>query len=102
VVSGFDLEEDAVISINSRLVRALRARRAEDRCDAAARRLYDAEGALHIARQSRVDSWVAAAYERLHAAILEHNAALAASTASVVSGPPAVGCHRAVSGRRAA
>lgn len=38
----------------------------------ARRRLYDAETALHAARQSGVDAWVAAAYDRLHDAILEH------------------------------
>lgn len=43
----------------------------------AATRLYDAEIALHIARQSGVDSWVAAAYDRLHVAIGEHRAAVA-------------------------
>jgi hypothetical protein len=41
----------------------------------AATRLYDAEVALHIARQTGVDSWVAAAYDRLHLAIDEHRAA---------------------------
>jgi hypothetical protein len=65
-----------MMSITSGFVSALRARRAEDACEAAARRLYDAEVALHIARQSRVESWIAAAYDRLHAAILEHSAAL--------------------------
>jgi hypothetical protein len=43
----------------------------------AASRLYDAEIALHVARQTGVDSWVAAAYERLHVAIGEHRAAVA-------------------------
>jgi hypothetical protein len=40
-----------------------------DRIDAAARRVYDAELALHAARQSGIDQWVAAASERLHAAL---------------------------------
>jgi hypothetical protein len=44
---------------------------------ATAVRLYDAEVALHIARQSQVDPWIAAAYGRLHQAIAEHNAAIA-------------------------
>jgi hypothetical protein len=44
--------------------------------DAAALRMYDAEFALHAARQTGVDSWIAAAYEKLHAAIAEHTAAL--------------------------
>ena len=65
-------------SIPSGFVAALRARMTEDPCEAAARRLYDAEVALHIARQTRVDAWIAAAYERLHAAIIEHSTALAA------------------------
>lgn len=42
---------------------------------AAERRLYDAETALHAARQSGVDAWVAAAYDRLHEAIIQHAAA---------------------------
>ncbi|HEV7206536.1 MAG TPA: hypothetical protein VGN18_18160 [Jatrophihabitans sp.] len=41
---------------------------------AAEQRLYDAETALHAARQSGVDAWVAAAYDRLHETILEHDA----------------------------
>jgi hypothetical protein len=41
----------------------------------AAQRLFDAEGALHIAHQTRVDSWIAAAYDRLHEAIMEYEAA---------------------------
>jgi hypothetical protein len=40
----------------------------------AARRLYDAEVALHIARQSGVDAWVKAAADRLHEAIISHRA----------------------------
>jgi len=50
-----------------------------DRLARAATRLYDAEVALHIARQSKVDAWVAAAYDRLHDAVREHRAALAAA-----------------------
>jgi hypothetical protein len=42
----------------------------------AARRLYDAEIALHIARQTRVDAWISAAYDRLHEAIAAHTAAV--------------------------
>jgi hypothetical protein len=44
--------------------------------DAAARRLYDAEAALHIARQTGVYAWIGAAYTRLHEAIADHIAAL--------------------------
>jgi hypothetical protein len=38
----------------------------------AANALYDAEVALHIARQTHVDEWIAAAADRLHEAILGH------------------------------
>lgn len=48
-----------------------------ERLSAATVRLYDAEVALHIARQSSVDHWIAAAYDRLHLALAEHAAALA-------------------------
>jgi hypothetical protein len=48
----------------------------ESPLDAAARRMYDAEVALHAARQAHVDEWVAAAYGRLHDAIEDHTAAL--------------------------
>lgn len=50
---------------------------AESRVRAAARRLYEAELAVHAARQSRVDRWVAAAMDRLHEAVVEHLAAMA-------------------------
>ena len=43
-----------------------------DRLAAAATRLYDAEVALHIARQTGIDSWVAAAYDRLHLAVEDY------------------------------
>jgi hypothetical protein len=52
--------------------------------DDAARRMYDAEVALHIARQAGVTAWISAAYDRLHEAIANHTAALTADTA-----PPA-------------
>ena len=48
--------------------------------DDAARRLYDAEVALHIARQAGVTAWIAAAYDRLHEAIANHTAALTVGT----------------------
>jgi hypothetical protein len=51
---------------------AARGPQAGDRVDAACRNLYDAECALHTAHQSHVDSWIAAAGERLHEAIAEH------------------------------
>ena len=40
----------------------------------AAQHLYDAEVALHIARQTGVDAWVKAAADRLHEAIITHQA----------------------------
>ena len=48
-------------------------------CELAARRMYDAEVALHYARQSHVDAWVEAAYRRLHDAIVAHSRALSAA-----------------------
>ena len=42
----------------------------------AAKRLYDAEAALHIARQTGVGSWISAAYDRLHEAVAGHTAAV--------------------------
>ena len=45
----------------------------------AARRLYDAEIALHIARQTGVGAWICAAYDRLHEAVVAHNAAITPS-----------------------
>ena len=50
----------------------------ETRVSVAARHVYDAECALHNARQSRVDSWIAAAADKLHQALVEHLAAVAA------------------------
>ena len=45
--------------------------------DAAARRLYDAEVALHIAHASHVDAWIKAASDRLHEAVVAHLSAVA-------------------------
>jgi hypothetical protein len=42
--------------------------------------LYDAECALHAAHQSGVEQWIAAAAEKLHAAVVEYLAAIAAQT----------------------
>jgi hypothetical protein len=47
-----------------------------DRVTAAAIRMYEAEFALHAARQTEVDAWIVAAYGKLHAAIADHTAAL--------------------------
>ena len=52
------------------------------RVNAAARRLYDAEWALHVARQTHVDAWIAVAYHTLHVAVAEHLAAIAEQRAS--------------------
>jgi hypothetical protein len=45
----------------------------------AARRLYEAEVALHDAHATQVDFWIAAAGDRLHEAIATYLAAVAAS-----------------------
>jgi hypothetical protein len=52
-------------------------RTAEDRVQLTARRMYEAEVALHAARQAHVDQWVAAAYDRLHEAVIDHRLAVA-------------------------
>lgn len=52
---------------------------ASERVSAAAIRMYDAEFALHAARQTEVDAWIVAAYSKLHAAITDHTAALTES-----------------------
>jgi hypothetical protein len=49
----------------------------EQRQQAAAGRLYDAECALHAAHQTHVDAWIAVASEGLHRAVAEHLAAVA-------------------------
>lgn len=41
----------------------------------AAAALYRAELALHVARQTEVDEWIGAAYDRLHVAVVELTAA---------------------------
>jgi hypothetical protein len=46
-----------------------------DRLAVAAAHMYAAEITLHAARQAGVDSWVVAAYAKLHDAIAEHTAA---------------------------
>ena len=42
----------------------------------AAVRMYDAEGALHLAHQAHIDAWVVAAYTQLHNAIAYRTACL--------------------------
>jgi hypothetical protein len=48
-----------------------------DRIVSAARHLYDAECALHVAHQTRVDAWVKAASDRLHDAVVSYLTAVA-------------------------
>ncbi|SOD75041.1 hypothetical protein SAMN05892883_4242 [Jatrophihabitans sp. GAS493] len=49
----------------------------------AAQRLYDAECALHIAHQTHVDPWIAAANDKLHEADIEYQHAVAESGSSL-------------------
>ena len=39
-------------------------------------RMYDAEGALHLAHQAHIDAWVVAAYTQLHKAFAYRTACL--------------------------
>ncbi|HEY2778990.1 MAG TPA: hypothetical protein VGI77_13920 [Gaiellaceae bacterium] len=48
-----------------------------DQVQTAASRLYDAETALHAARQTHVDAWIAAAGDRLHDAVAAYLSARA-------------------------
>lgn len=50
---------------------------ADARAAVAQQHMYEAEVTLHAARMADVDSWVAAAYDRLHAAIAEYCEAMA-------------------------
>jgi hypothetical protein len=65
----------------------------------AAKRLYDAEAALHIARQTGVGSWISAAYDRLHEAIAGHTAAVDALKGCNRAVPPAPPCPPPACGR---
>jgi len=56
---------------------------AEDRVSNAGLHLYEADFALHIARQSGIDAWVGAAYDKLHQAVLAYDAALAGRPRSI-------------------
>lgn len=51
----------------------------------AARRLAEAECALHAARQSHVDSWIRAASDKLHDAAVAYTAAVEASSRAAIS-----------------
>jgi len=59
---------------------------ADSRLEVAARRLYEAEVALHIAHQTREDAWISAAADKLHLAVVELRAAESAA------GRPAATC----------
>jgi len=43
--------------------------------DVAARKLYEAELAVHDAHQSQVDPWIRAAHDKLHTAVVSYVAA---------------------------
>jgi hypothetical protein len=58
--------------------RSDRAHRADRTGTDTARRLYEAECALHCAHQTGVDAWIAAASDRLHEAVCAHLRAPAA------------------------
>jgi hypothetical protein len=49
--------------------------------DAAARKLYEAELAVHDAHQSHIDQWICATHDRLHTAVVRYVAAQAAVSA---------------------
>jgi hypothetical protein len=49
--------------------------------EACACHLYDAECALHAAHQSGVEDWITAAADKLHQAVVDYLAAVAAATA---------------------
>jgi hypothetical protein len=49
--------------------------------DLAARKLYEAELAVHDAHQSQVDPWISAAHDKLHTAVVRYVAAQAAVAA---------------------
>lgn len=53
--------------------------------------LYDAECAVHAARQSHVSAWIAAAEAKLHEALVEHLAAVAAEQAACSISQPGRG-----------
>lgn len=53
---------------------AAEARSETDTLRIAQRLVYDAETTLHAARQSGIDSWVAAAYDRLHESLAAYAA----------------------------
>jgi hypothetical protein len=46
-------------------------------CAHAAEWMYEAEIALHAARQTHVDVWIGSAYDNLHRAVAAHRAAAA-------------------------
>ncbi len=65
----------------------------------AASHLYDAEVALHIARQTGVGSWISAACDRLHEAVEDHTAAVDALEGCNRAVPPAYRASRSPAAR---
>ena len=57
-----------------------------DAINRTAEEVYDAECALHAARQTHVDAWIAAAGDRLHEALVRYLAAIAAAPAGNAPG----------------
>lgn len=66
----------------------------ETRVLVAAQHLYEAECALHDAKQSQIDGWIAAAADKLHQSLVEHLAAMA--SAAMTPGTPRPGPTRAI------
>ena len=56
----------------------LTGRPGDEHVQMAACRLYDAECALHAARQSHIDPWIRSAGDKLHEAVVEYLATLPA------------------------
>jgi vacuolar-type H+-ATPase subunit E/Vma4 len=67
----------AMTSMQANAVVATIEKPAGDRLARAARRLHEAELALHEARQTNVDQWISAAYDRLHEAASNYRFELA-------------------------
>jgi hypothetical protein len=60
-----------------------------DQLHGAARELYEAELALHDAHQTHVDSWIAAAGDHLHRAVVRYESILAAASHGTKYSSPA-------------
>lgn len=55
----------------------------DDERRTASEALYAAENALHAARQSGIDSWIKAAGDRLHEAVVRYEAITGGTTSAV-------------------